>query len=412
MEKIETMERIIIDKIEYDLRKIEDYFKDPLGYSVYLLFMLKNNRRSPEIEHLVDWMNSWIDNKINQRTFSRFVDKEFASASFAYFSLKTYKQLRTKVQMQNLKQLTSEFIEDNRFFGNFTLSVIILCMSDIKDEIESYSSVLEWIKNETNKKVVLNDAKNLVLASMLFQKLDSKDYLKKLVDYCWERLSENNVPYYDELYYSYVLWKFKELRGEKDVPKIREFTDSSIRNAERFLREEPVDESLKEVYGVDVKKIPSEINTSKIFLGVYFDLLIDFSQQTIRVAKEELTRKDIPMWIRLGSLISIVFIVSDILILWFSFQWNLIKQVSIDFSKITLSSFVIAAVQFVINVLIFLTVIVLGIISISLFLDIVYRGYGNSQIIKNNLKTRFKKLIVGEILIPLVLGILEAYFGL
>jgi len=406
----EMIEQLITNRIEDDLRKKDDFAGDPFGYSIYLFFLLKNGIRSPEIENLADWMNFWVDNIINQKNLTRFVDREFTSAVFAYYSLKKFRRLRTKVQLENIKQLTSMYAEGNRFFDSFTFSVIILLATlEMKDNIENHSDVMRWIKNEVDHEIVFNDAKNLVLASIFFEELGSEDYLRRIVDYCWKRLVENSIPSYDELFFAWVLWKFRRLREEKDLPRIREFTDTTLRNAGKFLKE-PVDESIKEVYGSDIKIKQIGFGLSKISLGVYFDIFNDFIQRTVRVAKEELSRKDVPPWIRSSSLIASILLFADVSIVWASFQLGVIKKVSFDTANITWYSFQLAATQYLFNAGIFLTVVILGVVSISLLWDTGYKGYIDPKIVKDNLKQRLKNRILDTLLI--FLAILAGLFGI
>jgi len=408
MATLEVVEQLITNRIEDDLRKKDDFASDPLGYCVYLFFLLKNGVRSPEVENLTDWMNIWVDDVINRKNLTRFVDRDFSSALFAYYCLKKFGRLKTKIQPENLRELSSSYVESNRFFDSFTLSaIIILAMSEMKDNIENYSNVVEWLKNEVDHEIVFNDGKNLIFASIFFEELGSEDYLRRIVDYCWGKLIENSVPSYDELFFAWILWKFKKLREEKDLPKIREFTDTTIKNASKFLREEPVSESIKEIYGLDIKTKRIGFGLSKIAVGVYLDILKDFIQRTVRVTKEELSRKDIPTWIRSSSIIASVLLFSDALILWTSFGSRIVRKVSLDITDITWDSFLPAAGQYLINVCIFLSVISFAVISISLLWDISYKGYTDPKTVKENLKQRLKNryLDIFVILLTVVAGL-------
>ena len=166
METLAIMERVVSDKIEDDLRNIQELStiaNDPLGYAVYLYFLLKNERRSVEVDNLIDWMNSWIENIIIERNVSKFVDVELASALFTHFSLRTFKRLRVQVEVKKLKQLVSEHVQDDHFFGNFTLSsIILLALSDFQHKIENYPNLLAWIQNRVAEKNIFNDAKTLL----------------------------------------------------------------------------------------------------------------------------------------------------------------------------------------------------------------------------------------------------------
>lgn len=408
METLETVGKLVSNRITNDLEQVNELIRvsrDPIGYSVYLYFLLKNKIRSVEVDNLIDWMNSWVENILIQRNFSRFIDRELASSFFAFFSLKAFGRLRLDVKVENLEELFSEYIEDEHFFGNFMLSTIIaLSLAVFKDKIKEYPSLLGWIKTQIDEKNVFNDAKNLVFASILFERLGIKNYIKKAFDYCYERLLENTIPYYDELYYAYVMWKFRSLKEKsEDLQKIREFTDESIENAKISMHKEE-DESVKEIYGVDMKKGASKISVSKIYLGVFIDMQNDFSEKTVKVSPEELARKDIPRWVSLGSLISAIIFVSGVGITWLAFRLKpLIKSLPMT------DPFLTGVAQFAVNGLLFVLAVFLFSTSFSLFWDIVSERICIPNVIKNNLTSRLKRYVWLEVALPLVFG-LQIFF--
>lgn len=404
----EVIAQRITTKIEYDLKKTEDFERDPLGNSFYLFFALKNGLRSSEIEYLIDWMNLWVDSVINQRKFTRFVDKEFTSAVFSYFSLKKFRRLRAKVKSEGLEELVSKHVKDDRFFRSFTLSAIVLiALSDMKDEIESYSRVLKWIESEVENGAAFKDAKNLVLASILFEMQGAEVYLKRIVEFCWRKLSDNDIPYSDELFYAWVLWTYRNRLEKKELPTIRNFSDTTIENASRLLEEEPQNAFIIEHYGSDIKAPMRDFNLSKIYLGIYLDLLTDFTKKTIRVAREEWQRKDISPWIRMSSLISGILLFSDVSITWLSFQFKLVNKIPI--SEITSNSLP----QFLINLFLFLSVVIIGLVAISMLWDTGYKGIVDTKTVNNNLKHRLSNRVVDGIIIALVLiPLLSSMFGM
>lgn len=394
------------NKIRNDLVEVQELStisKDPLGYAVYLYFLLKNKRNGVEVDNLIDWMNSWVENILIKRNFSRFIDREVVSSFFAHFSLKAFGQLHANVGVEDFKQLFSEYIEDGHFFCDFTFSSLIaLSIADFKDEIKEYSDLLTWIETQIEEKNIFNDAKNLVFASILFEKLGSKDHIKKIFDYCHEKLLKNNIVSYDQLYYSYVLWKFRSQRDKKeDLQKIREFTDESLENAnEVMLREE--EKFIEEIYGANAQKATSKIGASKIYLGVLIDLLNDFGKSTIKVSKDELARKDISLWISLGPLFSTLVFFFSIAVIWFSFQLRAL----VDFSVFTKDQTLITLASSVINVFLFALTAFLFVASISLFWDTGIKRIGTTKLMKDNLKARLKKYVWVQI-VALLLGLLK-----
>jgi hypothetical protein len=86
--------------------------EDPQGNSIYLFFLTRNKIESRAVDALIDWMNSWIDIVLNQRKFSRFVDKEVTSALLGFYALKSVGRLRIEVDTDKLVGLISEFVTE------------------------------------------------------------------------------------------------------------------------------------------------------------------------------------------------------------------------------------------------------------------------------------------------------------
>lgn len=251
-----------------------NFGKDPFGDSMYLWYLTKNRIESHAIDNLIDWMNSWIENTLNERKFSRFIDREFTSAVFGYHSLKSIGRLRVKIDVEKLNDMASEFVINDSFFNNFTYStIILLSLADLKSKISTFNRVFNCVMRNVDREVIFNDAKNLVFVSLLMNKMNQQGRLKRLVDLCFERVSRNDVRYNDTVYYAWILWNYRKIREERDLPKIIDFTRNTLENVTRMLGEE-VDESVIEMYGYD-----SKVGFSKILLGTTLDLLIDFNRE-------------------------------------------------------------------------------------------------------------------------------------
>ncbi|MCS7365263.1 MAG: hypothetical protein NDF54_07505, partial [archaeon GB-1867-035] len=101
MNAINDVERKLRELINRDLEVSfeEERLRDPLIYSVYLFFLLKNKVESYAIDNLIDWMNYWIDEVLNKKNFSKFVDREFTSALFGYYSLSIAGRLSREINL-------------------------------------------------------------------------------------------------------------------------------------------------------------------------------------------------------------------------------------------------------------------------------------------------------------------------
>jgi hypothetical protein len=123
-----SCESFIFERLADDLRQIHDIdaiSNDPIGHSIYLYFLLKNRIKTPETDNLIEWMNVWVSNIINDKKYSTFLDRDITSALFTLYSLKSFGKLTVKVKEVELINLFHEYIDNNRFFDNFTFTVII-----------------------------------------------------------------------------------------------------------------------------------------------------------------------------------------------------------------------------------------------------------------------------------------------
>ena len=253
--------------------------RDPLGFSIYTFFLLKNKVASPALDNLIDWMNSWIDIIINKEELSRFVDREVTSALLGYYALKTNGLFKTSVDQSKLIKLLSSSISDNLYFGNLTYSILILLsLADKRYELPFFDRIIQRIKDNIEGRTIINDAKNLVFASLLLEKLKERSSLNKLVEICFRKIAEGNIRFDDRIYYAWVVWNNRKAR-EKDLPVIRNFVEDALKNALIIPNEKEVDESVKEIYGVETK-----VGVSRILLATSLDLLVDFNKSELEIS--------------------------------------------------------------------------------------------------------------------------------
>jgi len=282
MNSINNVERKLRELINRDLEASfgEERLGDPFIYSVYLFFLLRNKIESDAIDNLIDWMNFWIDEILNKRNFSRFVDREFTSALFGYYSLKTNGRLRTEVNLEAVRKLAFDFIVNDLFFDNLTYSLIILLSLIEKNEIDNVkiAHVFQQIKGIREKEEILfNDPKNLVFLSLLFEKMGLNAEIKSLVNSCIKRVRHNDVQFSDHVYYAWVLWKHRGLVEGREWSNIVEFTKNTLENLSTPIDETIVDKEIIEVYGPDIK----QMKISKISLIIALDLAMDFNRNRI-----------------------------------------------------------------------------------------------------------------------------------
>ena len=280
----DTLKRIIRDEIR---AKPEELERDPLGNSVYLFFLLRNRIESPEVDNLVDWMNMWINTILNEEKFSRFLDREFTSAVLGYHSLRMFHKLGVGIDINKLNQTLSKHMTNGYYFGNITYSILILLsLAEFRNMIYAFDEVLIQIKGDLESGIIFNNGRNLVFLAILLRRLDMQEELRSLVKTCFDRIVKNEVQFDDVIYYAWVLWNYREFLEERKRSTIKEFISKTLENTFSMLKEEMVNELVKEMYGKDVRA-----HSSKILVGTFLDLLIDFSKHTMEIVNYTYIRR-------------------------------------------------------------------------------------------------------------------------
>jgi hypothetical protein len=383
-----------------DKELYNDISDDPIGLTTLLFFLLNNRLESPAVDCMIAQTDAWVDEKLNQQSFTRFLDRELVSAVFGLYVLMNFKRLRVKVETETLERLLSQNMEDRHFFHNYTYSAII-ALSIIDQKISISQELKDWINQRFENEVVFNDAKKLVFTAMLFHKTNQKKELLKLVENCHHKLLEGTIPYYDRIYYAWVAWEYRELLPKEAIAQMTQSVSACLENFFGELREKELNRDAKEIYGKNVQGH----GASRIALGVYIDLSTDFTRDTVLVSKEELART--PILTRIGSLAGSAILAVDVLLLYLAMIYGLVGRISIEL--LTQKPFTFVTVL-IVDIIIMSAVVFMAAASLSLVWDTAVKGYANNHLILNNLRTRvkqwIKEIIIGNIILGILIGII------
>ena len=372
-----------------------DLSEDPIGLTSLLFFFLDNGIESPAVDCTVAQTNAWINEKINERKFSRFLDRELVSAVFGIHVLSSFNRLRVDVKKETLEKTLLDYIEDDHFF-NYTYSVMIaLSISD--RGVLVYEKLVGWINRRFEKESVFNDAKKLLFSAMLFDKTHDAKRLRELVESCYHKLSEGVIPYYDRVYYAWIVWQYRKLLPKEMTANITQLVVSTLDNFIRQWREAESDKAAKSTYGLDQQ----DYGPSKIALGVYVDLSSDLTKNTIIVSKDELAKT--PVLTKIGSLISVGAIIFDAWLVYLALSYGVIAKIPIPSEAAELWNAFLVALKDIITILV---IVLIGAASLSLFWDTAVKGYANNGLIVGNIKTRVKQWIKEIVISNIILGLL------
>jgi len=260
-----------MDKVNELIQDIEERERDPLGYTICLYFLLESGLSSPQIDDLVDWMNSWVDKIVNNLKLGRFMDREIASALFGYYLLKKFKKLKIIVNERNIfKLVTNDTVKNGFYFGDpLYSSLILITIYDPNRKKSLNNSVLNALKESLFRQSFFNDPKRLIFISMLLEKTKDRNMLEKLFRLCEKRVLEEDIRFDDRVYYAWILWRYKHLTDK--FLEIFNFVKNTLENAKVFLGLEQLERETIEYYGKPVYP-----RFSKIWVSVYINLISNF----------------------------------------------------------------------------------------------------------------------------------------
>lgn len=392
-----SLERAKNDMVNFANREMySDLSSDPIGLITLLFFLLRNRLESPAVDMIVAQTNAWIDEKLNEQKFTRFLDRELTSAVFGIHTLASFKKLHVKVKTEALNEILSKHMKDGHFFRNYTYSTMIAL--SISEKVATYKELMDWIAKRFEGETIFNDAKKLVFTAILFHQTHREQELSKLVRSAYRKLLDGAIPYHDRIYYAWVAWRHRELLSKQSNSELTQLVKSSLENFVRGVREEGLEEAAKEIYGRNQQRF----KPSMIALGVYIDLSSDFTRDTIVVSKEELAKT--PIITRIGSLISLVTLFIDFCLLYLAISHGVIAKLSTELEIERLFSVAIM------DVFIMLFLILIATASLSLFWDTAIKGYANNRLIINHMKTRvkqwIKKILIGDIIVGILVGVI------
>jgi hypothetical protein len=246
--------------------------------------------------------------------------------------------------------------------------------------IENYYDLISWIKNMSFNESVLSDGKNIAFSFLLFKDLNEHKIIDEIFKYCNGKIQNNDIMFSDELYYSYVLWNNKDLlKNRSQLRYMRRFVEDSLLNAKEHI----------EKYDIN--------NVSKIYKGIFIDLINKFEKNTIKVIKEEVSLDD------LTSIILIIPTISFTLI--FTALYYGYHLLSGRFDGLILQYFDFSVIDNVKLGVLFIISIFL-IISGSMFWDVVYKKHVTIEVITQNLYKRLISYIKWSISPTIALGLI------
>ncbi|MBW1793313.1 MAG: hypothetical protein JRF30_03015 [Deltaproteobacteria bacterium] len=402
--------------IELDIAD-DDSLKDPLALAIYLHFFNKHDRVGIHKARLVNWARSFSYQVIVERKITKKRDTEIAAAVLLTAEQQAdegiIKEKRKKLHESIPELLSNEIDKDGLFFGNPTLSAVILYALQILQLSNNQEDIVlkALLRRYTNKKTFTHILGLVFLIKVLLMKGDIKP-AKEVVDLAKERLGNQQIDYDDNLYLVAVLWDYYKSADRANLIRMKS-------TAERVIKYTPIliSDIVNKGDISDVSPGVSDRKISRLYKAVFFDFLESYKESREALQEEELDQKYKGSYgFKWLLIFTTPFIVSlPAAIIWIVFKNEL--KAGIDFWVFKDISFSWFAISINTAILLFLGyTITLGITAfVSIFNSIVIKKIESERRILEHLFTFQKKVlktywltVVGGIF---VVSILQLFIG-
>lgn len=276
--------------IELDISD-DDSLKDPLSLAIYLHFLNKHDRVGINKANLVNWARSFSHQVIVERKITKKRDTEIAAAVLLTAELQADKGVRKKKIeefQENIPDLLSNEIDkDGLFFGNLTLSAIILYALKILQLSDNQEDVVlkSLLKRYTNTKTFTHLLGLVFLVKILLIKRNI-GATEEIVELAKERLGNHQIDYDDNLYLVAALWDYYKSTDKANLIKMKGVAERTIKHTPILISDIVNKGDISDVSpGIPARKI------SRLYKAVFFDFLESYKKSKEELEGEELDQR-------------------------------------------------------------------------------------------------------------------------
>lgn len=276
--------------IELDIAD-DDSLKDPLALAIYLHFFNKHDRVGIHKARLVNWARSFSYQVIVERKITKKRDTEIAAAILLTAELEADKGVtekkREKFQESISELLSNEIDKDGLFFGNATLSAVILYALQILQLSRNQEDIVlkALLRRYTNKKTFSHLLGLVFLIKVLLMKGHIKP-AEEVVGLAKERLENQQIDYDDNLYLVAVLWDYYKSADRANLIKMKSTAERVIKHTPILISDIVNKGDISDVSpGIPARKI------SRLYKAVLFDFLESYKETREALQEEELDQK-------------------------------------------------------------------------------------------------------------------------
>jgi len=288
-----------------------DFGKDPFGYCNYLLFLLDISFEHDAFDNLVDWMNAFIRDVVNERKLSRSADTEITTAIFGYYILSKYHRLTTDIDVNKINDLIEGHIDNKGLYfkGNLTYTIILLLsLFKQKEEISNWDKARDALRGEYQNRNLQCDPKNICYYSLLLEIERNSDELKELSKMLLNTLTRNDTNTHDKPYYLWTAW-----RNRKYIRKSLDLVKKTIVNSyENFAVQ------------IEIGNEPQ----SKIIKSIYYNLIKSFVGKTLLVSYDEYHKPN--TFAKLGGFVwGLLVFLAGLVFLFYSYRFGVLSRLNL-----------------------------------------------------------------------------------
>ncbi|MHA1919938.1 MAG: hypothetical protein ACTSWX_09355 [Promethearchaeota archaeon] len=272
---LERLEIRVKEKINQILN--EDFDTDPLGFSILLYFLLKNQYNNEFVDNLIKIINFWVEKIIIKKEITKFIDRDVTSSLFSNFILTKFNIIDFQIKNNEIKDFLEDYYdkENHNFFNNNFFTILnLISIENYKLEIKDDLNL--WLRNQLDRGKYINDLKNYVFLFILFQIQNDQRCINKLFEKSMNIKKTSSFVFYDRIYLSWILIQ-RENKLNQDI----EFHIETLKSFGNFFEIQEISE-ISDIYGQEIEK-----KISKLSLGVFFDLLSQFKEKCVVITKDQ-----------------------------------------------------------------------------------------------------------------------------
>ncbi|HEV2912859.1 MAG TPA: hypothetical protein VGX92_06035 [Pyrinomonadaceae bacterium] len=238
---------------------------DPLGLAFYTYALLETGYTNQELASFIDSLHYWVEEKLSEGSISPYTDRDLGAIGLIVFALCKHRSC-PDVSGKFAPLAEKYFSDYHGLFDNFLATVLVaLGLNKLPSETQLYPHLYQrftkYINSQLrdNSHIVLNDAKNAVVAYIWADETNTADLLRILRQVCFNRASREDTHPRDLVYLTYVLFEEIENLPPDQKLKVKEWVEDSLRFIQTYSLEAGFSRDILDEFKEDVALAPLDV---------------------------------------------------------------------------------------------------------------------------------------------------------